>query len=277
MGLDVAGLHAEAEAAYIWLAANQNADGSWFADYRETGPADRACDANFTAYIAVGLALHTRLHGETLAAQLWPTLERAIGFVRRLQRPTGEIAWRAGSNIALLTGNCSIHHALRHASALATALGRPRPAWDDTADRLRLAIGCPGLFEPKPHSMDWYYPVLGSVLPETALATDWDRFVVPGLGVRCVHDQPWVTGGETSELALTLATRGRLAEATTLLGQVERLRHADGSFWTGYQFEDRVLWPQERTTWTAGAYLLAQAAVTGNPAVHAVFGELRIG
>ena len=48
------------------------------------------------------------------------------------------------------------------------------------------------------YSMDWYYPVLGGALrgaeAETRIEERWDTFVVPGLGVRCVCDQPWVTG-----------------------------------------------------------------------------------
>ncbi len=274
MGLDVTGFSAEAEAAYRWLARHQNDDGSWYAGYRDDRPVDFARDANFTAYVAVGLAHHSLLHGDALAAELWPVLQRALEFVLTLQRPGGEIAWRAGSALALRTGCSSVHHALRLGSDLARRLGRP--GWDSAADRLRDAlIRRPGAFVPKPHSMDWYYPVLGSVLTGTAAIDErWDEFVVPGLGVRCVHHEPWVTGGETCELALTLATRGRTAEAAKLLEDVERLRHDDGSYWTGYQFRDKEFWPPgERTTWTAGAYLLARAALAGEPATTATFGE----
>jgi len=280
MGLDVAGLHAEAEAAYLWLAANQNADGSWFAGYTGGEVTDRARDSNFSAYVAVGVTHHGLIRAdERFLERLFPTVDRAIEFVLRLRRPGGEIGWRTGSSEALLTGCCSIHHALRHASALATRLGRPRPHWDSAADHLRDAVvGRPHLFTPKPHAMDWYYPVLGSVLTGEAadehLRAGWDRFVEPGLGVRCVHDQPWVTGGETAELALTLAARGDRDRAEKLLTDIQRLRHDDGSYWTGYQFANDVLWPDERTTWTAGALLLADAALDAEPATLAVFGEV---
>jgi len=281
MGLDVTGFTAEASAAYRWLAAHQNDDGSWYAGYRDGAVTDSARDANFTAYFAVGLAHHSLLHGDALAVSLWPVLERALGFVLTLQRPGGEIGWRAGSAEALRTGCSSIHHALRLAAGLARRLGRPVPGWDVAADQLRNALlRRPEVFAPKPHSMDWYYPVLGSVLTgdaaSAAFDARWDEFVVPGLGVRCVHHEPWVTGGETCELALTLATRGRIADAATLLRDVERLRHPDGSYLTGYQFRDDKFWPPgERTTWTAGAYLLARAALAGDPATLAVFGECR--
>jgi hypothetical protein len=280
MGLDVAGFRAEAEAAYRWLAASQNPDGSWFAEYRDGKVVDHARDSNFSAYVAVGVTHHALISGdEEFLRRLWPTVERAIEFVLRLQGPGGEIRWRVDSGESLLAGCCSIHHALRHASAMARQLGHSRPAWDRAADLLRNAIiERPHLFTPKPHAMDWYYPVLGSVVTgssaEELLSARWDRFVVPGLGVRCVHDQPWVTGGETAELALALAARGDRKRAAALIAGLRRLRHDDGSYWTGYQFDNDVLWPEERTTWTAGALLLAVAALAGEPATLAVFGEL---
>jgi len=37
-------------------------------------------------------------------------------------------------------------------------------------------------------------------------------------------------------------------------------------------FEDDAVWPEERTTWTAGALLLAVAALGGDEATATVFG-----
>ena len=34
------------------------------------------------------------------------------------------------------------------------------------------------------------------------------------------------------------------------------------AYWTGYQFVEKVLWPKEQPTWTAGAILLAADALT---------------
>jgi hypothetical protein len=36
---------------------------------------------------------------------------------------------------------------------------------------------------------------------------------------------------------------------------------ADGSWWTGYVFNEGVYWPDERPTWTAAAVLLAADAL----------------
>lgn len=279
MGLDVAGLHAEAEAAYDWLARNQRPDGSWAAEYRGGRISLSTMDTNFTAYVTVGVRHHFLMSEDhAYLARMWPVVDKAIDAVVRRQQPSGAIAWRADPGVRLVTGCSSIHHALTQAIALASSMGLDRPQWRDSAGRLRKAlVDEPHLFAAKPHAMDWYYPVLGSVMTGSGaterIADGWSRFVEPGLGVRCVDHEPWVTGGETAELALTLAARGDRARAAELLDCVARLRHDDGSYWTGYQFSDEEFWPDERTSWTAGAVLLATAALEGDPATCAVFGE----
>ncbi|WP_410579100.1 prenyltransferase/squalene oxidase repeat-containing protein [Amycolatopsis sp. lyj-108] len=282
MGLDVAGLKAEAEAAYDWLLRNQRPDGSWAARYRDGGIDLSTMDTNFTAYVAVGTRHHFLLTGDRAwLDRMWPVVDRAVDAVLRRQQPSGAISWRDDPEIRLVAGCGSIHHALTQALALASTMGLDRPQWRDAARRLRAAlVGEPRLFAAKPHAMDWYYPILGSVVTgddaTTRLTAGWDRFVEPGLGVRCVHHEPWITGGETAELALTLATRGERARAAELLACVARLRLDDGSYWTGYQYADDEFWPDERTTWTSGAVLLATAALDGDPATCEVFGEHHI-
>jgi hypothetical protein len=101
----------------------------------------------------------------------------------------------------------------------------------------------------------------------------WSRFVVPGLGVRCVVPNPWVTGGESAELALALWVLGESDRALEILQSIQHLRDAEsGLYWTGYVFDDDAVWPRELTTWTAGSLLLAVAALGGHDATCAVFG-----
>ncbi|RZS43390.1 hypothetical protein EV193_102369 [Herbihabitans rhizosphaerae] len=278
MGLDAADRHAEAEAAYDWLAARQNPDGSWYAEYREGLVADLAKDTNFTAYIAVGVLHHAlSTHDSAFLERLWPAVSAAMEFVLRVRRPDRTVPWRLRADgtttpETLVPGNCSVQHALRCAVRIADLLGLHRPEWTLAAKCLREAIASRAAdFTPKPHAMDWYYPVLTGVLAADHLDGDWNRFVVPGLGVRCVHHEPWVTGGETAELAIALAVRGD-RRADELLADLESLRHHDGSYWTGYQFRDQEFWPHgERTTWTAGAVLLAHAATAGDQSTVEVF------
>src|SRR3712207_4277944 len=126
-------------------------------------------------------------------------------------------------------------------------------------------------------SMDWYYPVLGGAVTgaaaEDLLAASWDRFVVPGLGIRCVADRPWVTGAETCELALALVAAGRPDDALEQVAAMQHLRHDDGSYWTGFVYPDDARWPAERTTWTAAAVVLAADAFSRTTPASGLFAD----
>jgi hypothetical protein len=283
MALDAAGRHREAAAAYRWLRRNQNPDGSWYAAYRD-GAVDNAMrETNFTAYVATGVWHHHLSTGDgAFLDEMWPTVAAAVEFVIGLQMPGGEIRWAVDADgsvagEALVAGCASMYQSLRCALALAESRDEPQPDWELAAGMLGHAVvGHPARFSPKDRfSMDWYYPILGGALRGEAahrrLAERWDRFVVPDLGIRCVDDRPWVTGAETCELALTLCVLGETGRAAELVRAMQHLRHADGSYWTGYVFADDAIWPRERTSWTAGAVLLAVAMLAGDPATTAVF------
>ncbi|WP_235865104.1 prenyltransferase [Streptomyces cacaoi] len=287
MALDAAGEHARAEAAYAWLARHQLPDGSWYAAYADgdaTAPTDTARETNFCAYIAAGVWHHYLSTGDdAFLDRLWPTVVAAVEFVLRLQQPGGQIGWKReadGTPVtdALLTGSSSVHHALRCALAVAEHREEPQPDWELSAGLLGHAIRShPERFLDKSrYSMDWYYPVLGGAVrgaaAEERIAAHWERFVVPGLGVRCVHPNPWVTGGESAELALALWAVGESDRALDILKWIQHLRAEDGMYWTGYVFEDDAVWPRERTAWTAGSLLLAVAALGGDEATVQVFG-----
>ncbi|GGQ16085.1 prenyltransferase [Streptomyces roseolilacinus] len=292
MALDAAGEHDAAARAYAWLARHQNPDGSWYAAYHD-GDADRPTDlareTNFCAYVAVGVWHHYLTTGdEAFLDRMWPVVRAAVAFVLDLQQPGGQIGWKReadGTPVtdALLTGSSSVHHALRCALAIAEHREEPQPDWELAAGALAHAVARhPERFLDKGrYSMDWYYPVLGGAVTGAAakerIESRWDEFVVPGLGVRCVIPNPWVTGGESCELALTLWAMGESDRAVDILRSIGHLRAEGGLYWTGYVFEgDRAVWPEELTTWTAGSLLLAVAALGGDEATGAVFGGERL-
>lgn len=291
MALDTAGEHGRAEAAYRWLAEHQLPDGSWYSAYADGDarrPTDRARESNFCAYIAVGVWHHYLATGDdAFLERLWPVVAAAVEFVLRLQQPGGQIGWKReadGTPVtdALLTGSASVHQALRCALALAEHREEPQPDWELALGQLGHALrGHPERFLDKSrYSMDWYYPVLGGALRGEAARSrideGWDRFVVPGLGVRCVLPNPWVTGGESAELALALWAMGESDRALQILQWVQHLRAEDGLYWTGYVYEDEAIWPEELTAWTAGSLLLAVAALGGDEATTEVFGGWRL-
>ncbi|WP_019357834.1 prenyltransferase [Streptomyces sp. AA1529] len=286
MALDAAGEHERAAAAYDWLAAHQLPDGSWYAAYADgdaARPTDRTRETNFCAYPAVGVWHHYLSTGDdAFVDRMWPMVVAAVEFVLRLQQPGGQIGWKRDADgtataEALLTGSSSVYQALRCALALAERREEPQPDWELAAGWLGHAVRShPERFLDKSrYSMDWYYPVLGGALRGPAakerIEEGWDRFVVPGLGVRCVVPNPWVTGGESAELALALWATGESDHALDILRWMQHLRAEDGMYWTGYVFDDEAVWPEERTTWTAGAVLLAVAALGGDDATVQVF------
>jgi hypothetical protein len=215
---------------------------------------------------------------------MWPVVDRAMGFVLRLQQPGGQILWSiepdgvTPGRFALLTGSSSVLHSLRAGVAVAERLGRERPEWELAAGQLAHAIAHrPELFEPKERwAMDWYYPVLsGAVSGEAArshMNERWNEFVMDGLGVRCVTDRPWATAAETAECAIACAIAGMQAEAARLLKYTRHMRHTDGSYFTGCVHPQCVRFPgDERSTYTAAAVILADDVLKGGPATTGVF------
>ena len=274
MGLDVAGRHLEAAAAYRWLAARQGNDGAWFATYRAGVPADQTRDANFCAYIAAGAWHHFLATGDDgFAEGMWPSVDSAIAFVLGLQLEGGAIAWARDPSYEiwpepLLTSSSCIYLSLLCAIRLAEMLGYERLHWDLAAEELRAAIEAEhGFASKESFAMDWYYPALVGALPRATararIRAGWARFVIDGRGARCVSNRPWVTSGETSELVLALHSLGMTDEAFELFGWLQHLRSDDGMYWTGATWPEGVVWPQERTTWSAGSVLLAADALAG--------------
>jgi hypothetical protein len=284
MALSVCGLRGQARLAYAWLRRTQRPDGSWPRRTEAGGMVtDAAGESNHAAYVSVGVwheFLVTRDVG--FLRQMWPTVRRAIGFVLGLQAPRGEIIWErtadgAPARYALLTGCASMYQSLRCAAALGELAGEPQPDWELAAGQLGHVVAChPEAFADKAtFSMDWYYPVLaGPVRGADAaarLAAGWRKFVVPGLGVRCVSDEPWVTGAETCELALALDAIGDRERALELFADVQHLRDASGGYWTGLQFANHAHFPPERSHWTAAAIVLAADALAGTTAGARLF------
>ena len=270
MALTLGGRTTEAHRAYEWLAGSQEADGSWCNHYLDGAVLDRRRDTNVSAYVAAGTWQHYLATGDGgFLEYMFPVVEAAVGFALRLQQPGGEVLWciepdGSAGRYALLTASSSIYFSLRCAIAAAEALGRSRPDWELAAGRLAHAVSCrPHAFEPKHRfAMDWYYPVLcGAVGGEEArdrLRDGWATFVMDGLGVRCVSDQPWVTTAETAECAVALQACGLTGEASLLLTWAHHLRQSDGSYWTGCVYPQAAHFPcDERSTYSAAAVVIA--------------------
>jgi len=281
MGLSIAGYRREAERAYRWLRRTQLPDGSWWSAYRDGSPDESGHrESNSVAYVASGVWHHYVITRDPVfLRRMWPTVEAALEFVLALQMPRGAIHWARDSRDgvvpgALLAGCSSIFKSLECGLRIASTLGELRPRWHRARLRLGHAIRCsPASFpragkDQRHFSMDWFYPVLcGAIRGEEGrarLQAGWDAFVEDGLGCRCVSEQPWVSVAESCELSLAMLAVGEPELAASVFGWMHRYRDDDGGYWTGYNFEDRRIWPAQKTTWTAGVVLLAGDALTGH-------------
>ena len=289
MALSACGLRGPARRAYGWLAASQRPDGSWPVQTADGTRAGRAAESNHAVYPAVGVWHEFLVTGDdAFIARMWPLVRAGVQFALGLQREGGEIVWRRLRDgrpdaFALLAGCSSMYQGLRCAIALADHLGTSEPDWDLAAAQLGHAVACheQAFADKSRYSMDWYYPVLGGPLRGAGavqrLAAGWDTFVVPGLGIRCVSDEPWVTGAETCELALALDAVGDQARALDLLEQIQHLRDPSGAYWTGWQFVNQAHFPAEQSAWTAATVVLAADALSGATGGAALFADVTAG
>ena len=199
-----------------------------------------------------------------------------------MQLPRGEIGWARDAHgtavpEALVSGCASIHHSLRCSLALARHVGETKPDWEIAVGRLEhvLARHPEAFTEKRRYSMDWYYPVLGGAVRGKSgrerIFRRWSDFVVSGLGARCVDDNPWVTGAETCELVMSLDALGEHEAAREMFAAMQHLRDPDGSYWTGFVYADGKRWPQERTTWTSAAVVLAADALSRTTPGNGIF------
>jgi hypothetical protein len=287
MALVVTGRHEEATAAWAWLRDAQRPDGSWAArtSSQPPAPSDLDADTNHAAYPAVGLWHDWLVRGDLdHVVACWPTVRSGLDFVVAQQLPFGGVAWAVGAggrtDTALLSASASIRHSLHCGTRLAELVGDDADraqAWAAARDRIDAAIRDEeAAFEDKRRfSMDWYYPVLGGTVRGRAarerVDERWEDFVVPGLGIRCVDDHPWVTGAETCELALALEAIGEHDRAAALVADMQHLRDESGSYHTGFVFADDTRWPVEQSTWTAAAVILAMDALTDHSPGAAAF------
>lgn len=274
MGLSVGGFYTEARNAFEWLANTQLSDGSWWSETLDGKIVNSSKESNFSSYAAVGVFHHYLITRDMqFLKKMWDTVSQGIQYAINLQAPDGEIYWARNKNgaidkMALLTGSSSIYMSIKCALAIADILGKKRLRWRKAMDKLGLAIkDRPDLFNmiKSRYSMDWYYPVLcGAITGEEAkrrITHLWEKFVVPEWGVRCVSDRPWVTMAETAEFILTLTAIEDNSRAKTIFSWLNDKRFSDGSFWMGVTFPDGVIWPEEKTGWTAAAAILAWDAL----------------
>ena len=282
MALTIAGDYERAERGYRWLANNQLGEGSWFQYYRRDSVHSSRIDFNVTGYVATGLLHYWRsTKDEDLVGSLWPTLVRAVSFIDAHMDNQGLAPWSVNSrgvaeSFSLLTGSSSLMHSLYCANQLAVEIGEEPVIGVERLSALRHRITShPEKFVDKSNfAMDWYYPALTGAKP----FTNGDRlkfeqkFLIPGVGVRCVATSDWVTAAETAEYALTLTRNQDFVGARQLLSDIEQLRSPSGLYFTGIGHPSGETFPRDEvSSYSAAAVVLAWDALEQLSPGHELF------
>ncbi len=291
MGLICAGDIEPALASFRHLARIQATDGTWVAEKVDGIVTKPESETNHAAYIATGVWYYYVATGDIgFVAEMWPTVERAIDFVVDMQEPDGTVCWARRQNgirwqSYLITGSSSIHGSLVCAERIADLLSHDRPRWWAAREKLGTAIrDHEQLFtaeaSPDPvgrFSMDWYYPVLGGAVRgeegrARLLDSDTlDKFMLDGLGCRCVADAPWYTLAETCELVLAHHAVGLVERAEEIFSWSELFRTDKGGYETGMVDPERVCWPPERNAYTPATVLMVDDTLKGKSATADFF------
>ena len=274
MALNLLDFKEEALKGFDWLISSQEQDGSWYSEYQGEKITNLNKETNFCAYISSG-ALHHFLNFKELSflEKIWPTLKKSIEFVISGQTDEGDILWAKDDNEewmddSLLTGCASIFKSLNDFNKIAKTLGYEEFILKEEIKNLKDSIinkseRFDRTWESKArYSMDWYYPVLCGIYSKQdskkIINERWDEFVVPGLGCKCVSEEPWVTVAESCELILALNKIDEKKTALEIFENISRLiDQKDKLFWTGYVYKDDKFWPIEKPSWTAAAVVLA--------------------
>ena len=274
MALNLLDFKEEALKGFDWLISSQEQDGSWYSEYQGEKITNLNKETNFCAYISSG-ALHHFLNFKerSFLEKIWPTLKKSIEFVISGQTDEGDILWAKDDNEewmddSLLTGCASIFKSLNDFNKIAKTLGYEEFILKEEIKNLKDSIinkseRFDRTWESKArNSMDWYYPVLCGIHnkqdSKKIINERWDEFVVPGLGCKCVSEEPWVTVAESCELILALNKIDEKKTALEIFENISRLiDQKDKLFWTGYVYKDDKFWPIEKPSWTAAAVVLA--------------------
>jgi len=278
MGLSIAGFIKQAKKAFMWMAKMQEPDGGFWPAYDDTIPLDKSRkESHHAPYLATGLYHYFLITKDIeFLYIMWEHVEAAIEFALNLQSPEGEIYWALlpENKIykdSLITGCSSIYKSIESAILIAKKIGISKPKWIEAREELKFALTKkPYRFDrtwpsKKRFAMDWFYPVMCGVIrgskARKRINEKWSIFVEQDLGCRCVSNEPWITVAESCELIIALLRAGMNSRAIKLFNWLHKNRDKDGAYWTGYQKELKIFWPEEKPTWTAGVLLLAADAL----------------
>ena len=113
-------------------------------------------------------------------------------------------------------------------------------------------------------SMDFFYQSLARVnLDKDFFKSNLKNFYEQDLGIKCVAEEPWITIAETSECIIATYLNYDKSLAIKMFEDILKFQNPDGIFPTGYQYKLDILWPNEQSTWTNAALIIAANVIYG--------------
>jgi hypothetical protein len=263
-----------------WFITNLNEDGLIYAEFQNEKPSKLHYESHHAPYIIMPLIQASLIDKEQdykkiLTNEQLLKLENIFEVLDDFKDEDGYFYWAKDSNgysdNSLITASMSIFLSL-----IAKDKSFPKfntEMWQekfnrDGVDRSRF-------------SMDFYYPFLAGIKNNKKEFLDLlDNYYVKGLGVKCVAEEPWVTIAESSECVISALIHDNENIAKQIFNDIQQFQNKDGIFPTGYQYDMEIFWPEENSTWTNAAVIIAAHALSfydlgSNDSSVNVFLELR--
>ena len=263
-----------------WFITNLNEDGLIYAEFQNEKPSKLHYESHHAPYIIMPLIQASLIDKEQdykkiLTNEQLLKLENIFEALNDFKDEDGYFYWAKDSNgysdNSLITASMSIF-----LSMVAKDKSFPKfniDMWQekfnrDGIDRSRF-------------SMDFYYPYLAGIKNNKKEFLDLlDNYYVKGLGVKCVAEEPWVTIAESSECVISALIHDNENIAKQIFNDIQQFQNKDGIFPTGYQYKMEIFWPEENSTWTNAAVIIAAHALSfydlgRNESSANVFLELR--
>jgi hypothetical protein len=263
-----------------WFFTNLNEDGLIYAEFQNEKPSKLHYESHHAPYIIMPLIQASLIdeeqdYNKILTNEQLLKLENIFEVLDDFKDEDGYFYWAKDSNgysdNSLITASMSIFLSL-----MAKDKSVPKfniEMWQkkfnrDGVDRSRF-------------SMDFYYPFLAGIKNNKKEFLDLlDNYYVKGLGVKCVAEEPWVTIAESSECVISALIHDNENIAKQIFNDIQQFQNKDGIFPTGYQYNMEIFWPEENSTWTNAAVIIAAHALSfydlgSNDSSVNVFLELR--
>ena len=247
-----------------WVLNNINNKGLIYSEFKLNEPSKAFFEAHHAAYIFLPILQRYLIDGKKdYLRKRFKELRIIYRGMKSFQDDEGYFYWAKNSegyaNNSLITASCSIELSRRAYKYISEIIGENFADNEDFLNKEMLAskkFNRDGIDRSR-FSMDSYYPLLCGYGDQKDITVLLQNFYIEGLGIKCVIEEPWVTLAESSECVIALLKSGEKEIAHKIFNDIVKLKNKNGVFPTGYQYKLDLLWPDENSTWTNAAVIMA--------------------